>query len=163
MKEDIEIEFIKTLQKLPGDSKPAVNKLMAWISAPFHAQLYIFIIGILYGFGKISKTQIFILCSSQFVIFAVKYLVKTKRPFQSSSQVELREPMVFDPFSFPSGHTLNAFLLSYMLKKNINVDLSILPYLVGLSRVYLGVHYPSDIIGGFLLTKIILTFSKHGT
>ncbi len=162
MKEDIEIEFIKNLQALPGDSKPVVNKLMSWISAPFHAKLYVFIIGLLYWFGKITKTQIFILCSSQFIIFAIKYLVKRKRPFQSSPNVELREPMCLDPFSFPSGHTLNAFLLSYILRKNINVDFSVLPYLVGLSRVYLGVHYPSDIIGGFLLTKIILTFSQHG-
>ena len=160
MKKDIEIEFIKNLQKLPGENKQAVNKLMAWISAPFHVKLYIFIIGLLYWFGKITKRQIFILCSSQFVIFAIKYLVRRKRPFQSSSQVELLEPMNFDPFSFPSGHTLNAFLLSYILRKNININLGILPYLVGLSRVYLGVHYPSDIIGGFLLAKIILTFNK---
>jgi len=160
MKKDIEIEFIKNLQQLPGKNKQAVNKLMAWISAPFHIKLYIFIIGILYWFGKITKRQIFILCSSQFVIVAIKYLVKRKRPFQSSSEVELLEPMNFDPFSFPSGHTLNAFLLSYILRKNININFGVLPYLVGLSRVYLGVHYPSDIIGGFLLTKIILTFSK---
>ena len=160
MKKDIEIEFIKNLQKLPGENKQAVNKLMAWISAPFHVKLYIFIIGLLYWFGKITKRQIFILCSSQFVIFAIKYLVRRKRPFQSSSEVELLEPMNFDPFSFPSGHTLNAFLLSYILRKNININLGILPYLVGLSRVYLGVHYPSDIIGGFLLAKIILTFNK---
>jgi membrane-associated phospholipid phosphatase len=160
MKKDIEIEFIKTLQKFPGKNKQTVNKFMAWISAPFHAKLYVFIIGLLYWFGKITKTQIFILCSSQFVIFAIKYLVRRKRPFQSSNEVELREPMDFDPFSFPSGHTLNAFLLSYILRKNININFGVLPYLVGLSRVYLGVHYPSDIIGGFLLTKIILTFSK---
>lgn len=160
MKKDIEIEFIKNLQKLPGKNKQVVNKLMAWISAPFHIKLYILIIGILYWFGKITKRQIFILCSSQFVILAIKYLVKRKRPFQSSSEVELLEPMNFDPFSFPSGHTLNAFLLSYILRKNININFGVLPYLVGLSRVYLGVHYPSDIIGGFLLTKIILTFSK---
>jgi undecaprenyl-diphosphatase len=160
MKKDIEIEFIKNLQKLPGENKKAVNNIMAWISAPFHFKLYIFIIGLLYWFGKITKSQIFILCSSQFVIFTIKYLVRRKRPFQSSSEVELLEPMNFDPFSFPSGHTLNAFLLSYILRKNININFGVLPYLVGLSRVYLGVHYPSDIIGGFLLTKIILTFNK---
>ena len=89
MKEDIEIEFIRNLQKLPGENKQAVNKLMAWISAPFHVKLYVFIIVVLYWYGKITKTQIFILCSSQFVIFAIKYLVKRKRPFQSSPNVEL--------------------------------------------------------------------------
>lgn len=160
MNEDIEIQFIKNIQKLPGENKQYVNKLMAWISAPFHVKLYVFIIGLLFFYEKITKTQVLILCSSQIIIFVIKYLVRRKRPFQSSSEVELLEPMNFDPFSFPSGHTLNAFLLSYMLRKNININLGIVPYLVGISRVYLGVHYPSDIIGGFLLTKIILTITQ---
>lgn len=160
MKEDIEINFIKTLQKLPGEDNKSINNLMAMISAPFHFKIYIFIIGILYFFGKISKTQLLIICSSQFIIFTIKYLVKRQRPYKTSKTIKLLEPMTFDQFSFPSGHTLNAFLLSYILKKNININLNIIPYLVGLSRIYLGVHYPSDIIGGFLLTKIILKFSN---
>jgi undecaprenyl-diphosphatase len=68
--------------------------------------------------------------------------------------------MNYDPYSFPSGHTFNSFLLYVILKKNLNINLSFLPFLVGLSRIYLGVHYPSDVLGGIILAKIILNYSN---
>lgn len=65
--------------------------------------------------------------------------------------------------SFPSGHSLNAMVffstLGYLLLRigpprltvwQIVPVLSALILLVGVSRVYLGVHYPSDAAGGFL-------------
>lgn len=160
MKEDAEINIIKDLQKLPGKHKTMVTPLMGLISAPFHCKLYVLIILFLYLIGKITTPQVFMLCSSQFIIFTIKYIVKRKRPYETSKDIKLLEHMSFDPYSFPSGHTMNAFLLSYILRKNIGINLNILPYLVGLSRVYLGVHYPSDILGGIILTKIVLHLHK---
>lgn len=160
MKEDTEICIIRTLQQLPSKNKNIVNKFMSLISALFHTKLYALIVFLLYMSGKITKSQLIILGSSQFIILIIKYIVKRKRPFTISKNIELREKMSLDPYSFPSGHTLNAFLLSYILKKNIGLNLNIIPYLVGLSRVYMGVHYPSDILGGIILTKIILHLYK---
>ena len=72
-------------------------------------------------------------------------------------------------YSFPSGHAMGSIcfygFIIYMIKKSninnkikttINTFLSILIFLIGLSRIYLGVHYASDIIGGFILGYIIL-------
>ena len=72
-------------------------------------------------------------------------------------------------YSYPSGHTAIGFVLYGMLiysifNSNINKHkkvlycglLSILICIVAISRIYLGAHYPSDIIGGFALGNIIL-------
>lgn len=75
-------------------------------------------------------------------------------------------------YSFPSGHAMGSiafygfiiFLLSKSkINKNLKIFLSIIIgltiFLIGISRIYVGVHYPSDIIGGFLLGYIILISS----
>lgn len=57
-------------------------------------------------------------------------------------------------FSFPSNHALNNFAVAtffYLLYPKLKWILFISATLIALSRVYLGVHYPSDIIGGALI------------
>lgn len=159
---NMEVNFIKNIQKIPRNDVKWFTKLMSMTSAPFHTNLYVIIILILYFFKKISSLQISIICLSQLIIFCIKNIFKRKRPFESNN-IKLLEPMIFDQYSFPSGHTLNAFLLSYILKKNNIIDLNIIPYCVGLSRIFLGVHYPTDVIGGFLLSKIIIMFLLKST
>jgi undecaprenyl-diphosphatase len=66
-------------------------------------------------------------------------------------------------FSFPSGHTLNGTVtygliallvwrsdLPVWLRRAVAIALGVLVFLIGLSRIALGVHYPSDVVGGWL-------------
>lgn len=76
-------------------------------------------------------------------------------------------------FSFPSGHSMAAlsfygFLIylmwmkNYKNKKIITVFLIILVILIGISRIYLGVHFASDVISGFIVSLIyLLLFTKY--
>lgn len=70
----------------------------------------------------------------------------------------------FRGWAYPSGHSFNSFLifsyLYYSLKQHmakkcqqhfLGIVVTLIIFLVGLSRYYLRVHYPSDIWGGFLL------------
>lgn len=72
-------------------------------------------------------------------------------------------------YSYPSGHSMISiavygFLIYYVYHKVKNKTLkivlitllTILIILIGLSRIYLGVHYPSDILGGYTLALSIL-------
>lgn len=62
-------------------------------------------------------------------------------------------------------------LIYFIYKSNLNkkiknlliILLSILIILIGLSRIYLGVHYATDIISGFLLSTIFLIVFTHFT
>jgi undecaprenyl-diphosphatase len=74
--------------------------------------------------------------------------------------------------SFPSGHAIMAVtfygLLIYIIQHTIDVDwlkflitflLIILVILIGFSRVYLRVHYTSDVLGGFIIGLLWLLIS----
>ena len=85
-------------------------------------------------------------------IMILKPLVARLRPFTDNTAVELLIPPPTD-FSFPSGHTYASFASASAIFRNnhkIGIPALILASLIAFSRLYLYVHYPTDVLFGIL-------------
>lgn len=83
------------------------------------------------------------------------------RPFVRSDDIELGTAPL-DQYSFPSGHTLHAFsfgLLACAHYPWLYVPLGIFVVQVALSRMILGLHYPTDVLAGALIGTLLATTS----
>lgn len=96
---------------------------------------------------------------------SLKYLFNRPRP-------SVEHLVAAKHASFPSGHAMGSMLfygtlilLAYKyidhksMRLVIQITLGIIILLIGASRIYLGVHYPTDILGGYLLGGAWLMFS----
>ncbi|WP_295620666.1 phosphatase PAP2 family protein [uncultured Methanobrevibacter sp.] len=114
---------------------------------------------------KKRNIGLFIFCSgliNKIITDIIKIIVQRPRP-------EILRLVHETSYSFPSGHTgasvtLSGALIFLILKSNLNrnikiiltIPLAILPILIAISRVYLGVHYSSDVIGAAMIATILL-------
>ncbi|MBO5007852.1 MAG: phosphatase PAP2 family protein [Clostridia bacterium] len=83
----------------------------------------------------------------------LKPLFDRVRPYDFDKAIKLIIPALGDP-SFPSGHTMAAFAVAESIRryyKTPGIYVYIGAALMGLSRIYLCVHYPTDVIFGAML------------
>ena len=90
------------------------------------------------------------------VVELVKFLVYRSRPFIRVTQARIVGYRAIG-HSFPSGHTSHAFFMATLMAQHFNsrVWVVILLYgvalLVGITRMYVGAHYPRDVLAGAIL------------
>lgn len=101
---------------------------------------------------------------AQSIAQAIKLLYSSARPFAEFSLIPLAS--VADPMgSFPSSHaTLFAALATtfYLHDKKIGLIFAIAALLIGIARIAAGVHWPTDILAGYLLGSIFAYLCDHG-
>lgn len=154
-----DVTFILWLQQF-------ANGFLDWffttITKIGNPEYYIIVIPLFYWCGRKKdafRFALFFLISS-YVNFAIKSLTDMPRP--SADQVRiLYQESTLGSSSFPSGHTQGAaafwgYVAWYFRKKSVMTFCIIIIFLVGLSRLYLGLHYPIDILVGLVLGVLIL-------
>lgn len=107
-----------------------------------------------------DKRKGFAICSAMLIsvttMGVLKSIVRSPRPFAALPSISGKRLATATGYSFPSGHTTTAasFYASLALsfrKRWLSVLCAVIIALVGISRVYLGVHWPVDVFGGWVL------------
>jgi membrane-associated phospholipid phosphatase len=94
------------------------------------------------------------------VTTGIKYIFKRPRPFITLKNIHLKKGILADPYSFPSGHTSTAFsmattlVLRYPKYPQVYVPAYLWGLLAGYGRIYFGMHYPTDVLGGAVLGSL---------
>lgn len=132
---------------------------ITWLGAPEVVAIFVIAIALVLISKKQKKSAIYLLAAftlTEVLVFVGKIIIQRDRPNG-------------EPFSFPSGHAATAafffgFLIFILIRSHIRRSnkiiltslLSLLIILIDFSRLYLGVHYLSDVIVGNIIGFLIL-------
>jgi undecaprenyl-diphosphatase len=87
----------------------------------------------------------------------IKRTAARPRPYQADQAIT-RRARPLDPYAFPSGHTLHAVAFTLVVLPSFpQLGWLLVPFCVAVavSRVVLGLHYPSDVVAGALLGSTV--------
>lgn len=126
----------------------------------------VFIIAV-YFFSSSSYSKTFALdliggqILTQLAVHSIKFLAKRVRPYEVLEWLNTFDIVMRD-YSFPSGHTASAFSLAIVGARYFPafaLGFYIFAALIGMSRLYLAVHFPTDVLVGALVGSIMTSLS----
>ena len=152
---------LEILQYLASVRTDFLNHVFEFITFFGEGTLLILFLAVLYFAidKQLARKITFLTLTSLSLNGILKNLVALPRPFASGAVTCVR-PETATGYAFPSGHTQTvatwSFGLAKSLKKPILWIFAILITLaVGFSRMYLGAHFPSDVVVGALLGALV--------
>ncbi len=154
----MELELIRLVQSA---ASPALDQIFLFFTLLGEAWLPVLLVAVIYWAYNKRFGEFLGYCAlfSLAVNCLVKNVVQRPRPIGEEGIRSLRTQTATGS-SFPSGHSQSAAslfaTLSYFVRKHWFTALAVvIPVLVGFSRIYLGVHYPTDVLAGLLLGFLI--------
>lgn len=155
----MEFQILDALQKI---HTPIMDTLMCGITRLGDAgMIWILLCIVLLLMPKTRKSGMVLLTAllADLVICNVilKPTIQRIRPFDVITDIELLVKRPLD-YSFPSGHTAASFTSVMALylagEKKLWIPALVLAVLIAFSRLYLYVHYPTDVLGGVIIGVI---------
>lgn len=155
----IEFQILDWIQTL---RTPAFDAVMCAVTHLGDAGIvWIFLAVLLLSIPKTRKSGAVLVCAFAMDVVLCNIILKPVigriRPCEINTAVQLLVARPHD-FSFPSGHTAASFTavgaLYFAGEKKLWKPTLLLAVLIAFSRLYLYVHYPSDIIGGIVVGLI---------
>lgn len=158
-KNNFDTRILRNMQEHRTDGKTSFYKSISASTMPLSAgiPLAYFVTGIVVNKKDLKQNALYLtesLVASQIISFSTKAIVNRPRPSDyDPTLIALRSTTTG---SFPSGHTSLAFATATSLsiispKWYVIVPAFSWASLVGYSRLYLGVHYPTDVIAGAIV------------
>lgn len=148
------MEFLKLLQGIRTEFLNVFFELITMLGE--ETLMVLIIVSLWFAFDKRFAQKLFyVTVMSLSVNGILKNIVREPRPFANGEIICVR-PDTATGYAFPSGHTQNfttwATFFSVRFKKLwFTLLASVLVILVGFSRLYLGAHYPRDVVFGVIL------------
>ena len=153
----------RVFDAIAGWDSPRFDRFLPGLSqAASFSRIWIAIAGLLAAFGgrKGRRTAIEGMAAVGVTSFLANLVLKnlTQRTRPEDPVPEERALPKPDSTSFPSGHTASAAAFSMVVGAEYPVlwaPLNVLAGLIGFSRIYTGVHYPGDVLGGWALGRSV--------
>lgn len=151
-----EFHFLDHIQRTL--QSPLLDKIMPFLSALANSGfIWILVTVILLCIRKYRHAGQASAISLLFMLLVgnllLKPLVARTRPFDVNTAIQLLIEPPKD-YSFPSGHTFASFACAFTLlleDRRLGIPALVLAVLIAFSRMYLYVHYPTDVLAGILL------------
>ena len=160
-----EFDWLYALQDIHN---PVLDKVMVFVSALGNAGIFWIAVGLLLLITKRYRrggTQMLVAMAVTFVIgnLILKNLVARERPCWIDREVLLLMASPSD-YSFPSGHSMNGFAGSVSLlciARRIGIPAVILAAIIAFSRLYLFMHFPTDVFAGIVIGLVIALITNY--
>ena len=140
-------------------SSSFLDQILPWLTylgSHFTVILFILLSWVLTKQRKILRHLILFYAFQSAVIYGLKFLIRRPRPFlflEIASKLSKGPEEILDP-SFPSAHAALSFMMATLLAHwfpRYRIFFFLVAAFIGWTRIYLGVHYPTDVIAGALL------------